>query len=804
MEVQETLQPFLLDGIRQVGSTIGDGSYASSVVPLSFRGLKCAGKRPFHTTLYDSASLQERERMLERFQEECQLLNRLKHPNIVQFLGVHFEEDIPVLVMEFLHLTLSENLERYGVMEERVSLTILEDVAMGLCYLHGHQPTIVHGGLSANSVLLTSDMRAKISDVGMTKILNLSPSRMSQLTECPGKPPYMPPEALEEDLEYSTNCKYKTDCFSMGVMILHVLCGKLPIPIHSRIHKGKQLSEVELRERYLQTVESDHPLVELIHSCLENDPLQRPTAEQILCQLRQALKISVTVNESYGCVDHPDPMENEGYYYCIDEEEKSPTPSKQHLEIHELSQSLKRQMKLELAHSIEMEQELCSETEGPRAVVKSKEVVEEKEIKKQQTNEETMKTMEAVEKEKQQAIQANEMEIQQALQAMETEKQLAFKEMKTEKEQAIKIMKAEKQRAIQDMEALVQLKEKQIEEKKLQLSASSLLFQLYTLTSLGRLHWSWKKLADMPVPMKWPQSVLIHENAFVASRSNNHNVLKYDTKSDQWSVLPPCPVMNFGLGQLSGKLIAVGGCAKIESLSGLLGSCGVSEINHSIGNVYTYDEESQQWENVIPPMPTPRALSNVVTCGSIFAACGGVGKNRLVEVFKSKKKGKWFTGASLPDACSYTQVAVVNDRCYLGGGGLFISNRFLMSASLPRLVQSHTLPYCQKSSEVSSAQHQPVWTKCQMPHYGSALASMGEVLLALGGCKYPISNSSSLCNDDIHAYCPSTESWIKIGCLPHACCSATAEQLPSGEVLLIGGTDSQGNDIMAAHIQRHV
>ena len=312
----------------------------------------------------------------------------------------------------------------------------------------------------------------------------------------------------------------------------------------------------------------------------------------------------------------------------------------------------------------------------------------------------------------------------------------------------------------------------------------------------------------MPVTLKWPQSVLIHDTAFVASRSNNYNVLKYDTKSDQWSILSPCPAMNFGLGQLSGKLIAVGGCAEIETLSGILGSCGINEINQGIANVYTYNEENQQWENVIPPMRTPRALPNVVSCGAIFAAFGGIGKNMLVEVFKSKKKGKWFTAAPLPEACAYMQVAVVNDRCYLGGGGLFISNRSLMRASLPSLFQSHMLPYCQTSSEAPSAS---VWTKLpDMPHYGSALASMGEVLVALGGCKYPISSdspSSSSCKDDIHVYCPSTGSWIKIGCLPQACFSATAERLPSGELLLIGGTNSQCNNTMDTYVgtlQLHV
>ena len=79
---RSSLRPFLLDGITLTDErNIGDGSYAT-VVPLSFRGLKCAGKK-LHTIFFENASPQEKEHMIDRFQEECQLLGRLKHPNIV-------------------------------------------------------------------------------------------------------------------------------------------------------------------------------------------------------------------------------------------------------------------------------------------------------------------------------------------------------------------------------------------------------------------------------------------------------------------------------------------------------------------------------------------------------------------------------------------------------------------------------------------------------------------------------------------------------------------------------------------------
>ena len=98
--------------------------------------------------------------------------------------------------MEFLPTTLTQCLDRYGVMPEEINYSILEDVAVGLLYLHDRQDPIIHRDLSANNVLLTGDMRAKISDLGVAKILDASPTRMSTMTKTPGTQSYMPPEAM--------------------------------------------------------------------------------------------------------------------------------------------------------------------------------------------------------------------------------------------------------------------------------------------------------------------------------------------------------------------------------------------------------------------------------------------------------------------------------------------------------------------------------------------------------------------------------------------------------------------------------
>ena len=285
--------PFLLDNVRDTGEVVGTGSFGE-VRELEVSGLKCVGKK-LHRVLYETASPQEKAAVLDRFVQECELLSRLHHPHIVQFLGVWFEQgcELPVLVMEYLHTTLSACLEKYGVLPEEISYGILRDVALGLRYLHERSPPIIHRDLSANNVLLTSDMKAKISDMGVSKILDMTQSQATRFmhTTAPGTPCYMPPEALAAVPQYTTTL----DTYSFGVLIIHVLCAKWPVPSDAFRHDPNDpdelmpVKEVDRRAAYLQTIGTEHPLMALIRRCLSNAPTRRPTAAEILNQVDTVL-----------------------------------------------------------------------------------------------------------------------------------------------------------------------------------------------------------------------------------------------------------------------------------------------------------------------------------------------------------------------------------------------------------------------------------------------------------------------------------------------------------------------------------
>ena len=275
-------KPYSLTGIEVTDHELGHGSYAT-VLMLEYMGLKCAGKK-IHETLLRQGSTSY---TIRRFEEECHLLSRVRHPNIVQFLGVHFQQGLqaPILVMESLPMNLTMCIEEHGILAQDISYSILHDVALGLHYLHNHSPSIIHRDLSSNNVLLTSNMKAKISDLGVARILNLTPMQVSRLTQTPGTPTYMPPEVMVANPKYDKSI----DTFSYGVLMIHTFSGRWPEPQvgPTQVVAGRliPISEAERRKVFLQAIGSDHQAMNLILRCVNNDPALRPDISDVAQEL---------------------------------------------------------------------------------------------------------------------------------------------------------------------------------------------------------------------------------------------------------------------------------------------------------------------------------------------------------------------------------------------------------------------------------------------------------------------------------------------------------------------------------------
>ena len=216
------------------------------------------------------------------FTEECLLHSQLRHPNIVQFIGIHYPQGstVPMLIMEYLPLSLRHCLETTPHLLPDVKYSILLDVASGLNYLHSRRPPIIHCNLTANSILLTLSYTAKICDFGGSIKYY---SREQDLVICPGIQIAMPPEALVQD---DPRYDHKLDVFSYGCLILSVLTHQWPIIPSDQLPREARVSEWDRRSEYTSLIPtaSDHPLLHFTKSCLENDPHNRPNmSDAIKC-----------------------------------------------------------------------------------------------------------------------------------------------------------------------------------------------------------------------------------------------------------------------------------------------------------------------------------------------------------------------------------------------------------------------------------------------------------------------------------------------------------------------------------------
>ena len=267
---------YKLTGVKVTDQTLFTGSYTLDIV-LEYLGLKCVGKK-IHQALFMQGDTTAKVRQLK---EQCQLLSQLRHPNVAMFFGLYFQES-PFLVMEYLPYSLASCTEQYGALPDEISYSILHDVALGLSYLHNHPPTIVHGELSANNILLCPNMTAKISYTGVPKLLRLTPPETLYMAKTDGTIHYMAPELVllaTNDLQHDTS----VDVFSYGVMMVQTINGKLPDQLTCAANGDTAISgTTSWNTDYGESVSQDHPLKNLIIRCTEQNPQLRPDTDELV------------------------------------------------------------------------------------------------------------------------------------------------------------------------------------------------------------------------------------------------------------------------------------------------------------------------------------------------------------------------------------------------------------------------------------------------------------------------------------------------------------------------------------------
>ena len=129
---------------------LGSGAYGI-VYKVKINGASCIAKK-LHSILVglggnEAVSRDQWEKLVATFKRECEILGRMHHPNVVQFLGIHYPSRDPremMLVMEKLHIDLECLIKNYPQTPLALKLHILHDISCGLVHIHSHG--VVHRG----------------------------------------------------------------------------------------------------------------------------------------------------------------------------------------------------------------------------------------------------------------------------------------------------------------------------------------------------------------------------------------------------------------------------------------------------------------------------------------------------------------------------------------------------------------------------------------------------------------------------------------------------------------------------------
>ena len=249
--------------------------------------------------------------------------------------------------------------------------------------------------------------------------------------------------------------------------------------------------------------------------------------------------------------------------------------------------------------------------------------------------------------------------------------------------------------------------------------------------------------------------------------SDNYIIYCYDPPQDKWTTLPQLPVKWFGLGQVNGKLVVVGG----EKSGGQVSN-----------EVYTYDERSRKWKQTIPPIPTARHSPGVLSLQSALVVADGSSYTAAVEIFKPDTS-QWYKTDPLPTACLDISLVAIGNTCYALGGYNGSHLNLALYASVDDLLRN-AVP-ANQTTHSGSSDTQPAWKMLpSTPTYRPAAAVLAGNLLAIGGKE---TSEGGAPKKEVYMYSPSTNSWIYISDLPAPRSFTAVAVLSSTRVLVIGG-----------------
>lgn len=218
-------------------------------------------------------------KLSKRLLDEMFLWSLLDHQHILPLYGMHMIGDVPGLVSPCCKNgdIVKCLFDLRGPAKFAVAMELVEQVAVGLEYLHTHDPVIVHGDLKGANILISDDGRALLCDFGLAEIrAAASETNFAFRSSASAKGTYRW-MAFEFTSHYDAQLTRESDIWAFGCVLVEVLSGRVPFHEITPAPKGQVPSRPPgIHDR----------LWRLMLHCWQMVPSDRPCAGCILEKIR--------------------------------------------------------------------------------------------------------------------------------------------------------------------------------------------------------------------------------------------------------------------------------------------------------------------------------------------------------------------------------------------------------------------------------------------------------------------------------------------------------------------------------------
>ncbi|CAO2838289.1 unnamed protein product [Amaranthus hypochondriacus] len=266
------LNPFELQVRRSDGITKGVYQVAK------WNGTRVAVK------ILDKESCSDPE-CINAFKYELTLLEKVRHPNIIQFVGA-VTQNIPMMIVVEYHQKgdLRGYLEKKGRLKPSKSLKFALDIARGINNLHVCKPDpVIHCNLMPKNILLDSGGQLKVAGFGLLRLSKISADKFQLADPGAGNrnaSVYTAPELYNEEIFDKS-----VDAFSFAVILYEMIEGVYPFHPKPAEEAIKIMCVERKRPTFKKLKNYPSELKELIELCWSGEPSLRPSFAEIILRL---------------------------------------------------------------------------------------------------------------------------------------------------------------------------------------------------------------------------------------------------------------------------------------------------------------------------------------------------------------------------------------------------------------------------------------------------------------------------------------------------------------------------------------